>query len=321
MSEVELRWDPILSDWVIVSGIRRERSIMPDGSCPFCPGGKEIPLGDWKVLSLPNKFAALLPRPPPPDIQPDRLYHCRPAQGECEVILYTPSHHGSLGSLSPEHIGSVIDLWAQRFRVLGRRGYVKYVFIFENKGREIGTTLDHPHGQIYAFPFIPPLIEKELESARRYWKRRKSCMFCSIIEQERSQAVRIVSENRSFVCFLPFSPHWPYGVYLYPKRHLQAITDLTRKERTDLATILKDILTRFDNLFNISFPYMMVMHQRPTLHKSYRHYHFHIEFYPPYREKGKIKNFASVEMGAGTVTFDYDVEEKAKELRASRGFE
>jgi len=316
--KVELRWDPILSEWIIVSGGRRERSVTPQDSCPFCPGSKEIPAGEWKVLSLPNKFAALLPKPPAPSVSCTG-YSCRPAQGKCEVILYTPDHNGSLGSLSPEHIECVIDLWARRFKELSRNGYVKYVFIFENKGREIGTTLDHPHGQIYAFPFIPALIKNELESSRKFWKRHKRCLFCSIIEREQRRVIRMISENDSFACLLPFAAHWPYGVHVYSKRHMQAVTDMNRKERSDLALMLKDILTRFDNLFNMSFPYMMVIHQRPTDRKSYRYYHFHIEFYPPYREKGKIKYFASVETGAGTVTFDYDVEEKAKELRETRG--
>jgi UDPglucose--hexose-1-phosphate uridylyltransferase len=316
---MELRWDPTLSEWIIVSGARKERPVTPEERCPFCPDSKETPKSGWKVLCLSNKFPALLPKPPAPDVKWDRFYRCRPSEGECEVIIYTPDHNGSLTNLSAEHIGMVIELWAQRYRVLSRRDYVKYVLIFENKGREIGTTLDHPHGQIYAIPFVPPLIKNELSSSREFWKRNRTCLFCRIVEKEISQALRIISENESFVCFLPFFAHWPYGVQVYSKRHLQAITDLTRKERGDLALMLKDILTRFDNLFNMSFPYMMVMHQRPTDGKPYHHYHFHIEFYPIYREKGKIKNFASVEMGAGTVTFDYNVEEKAKELRETPG--
>jgi UDPglucose--hexose-1-phosphate uridylyltransferase len=129
--------------------------------------------------------------------------------------------------------------------------------------------------------------------------------------------MRIVSENENFLCFLPFFSHWPYGVHVYPKRHVQALTDLTRQEKKGFARILKDVLTKFDGLFNMSFPYMMILHQRPTDGKLYDHYHFHVEFYPPYREKDKIKYFASVENGAGTTTFDYSPEGKAKELRES----
>ncbi|RLI02835.1 galactose-1-phosphate uridylyltransferase, partial [Candidatus Bathyarchaeota archaeon] len=215
------------------------------------------------------------------------------------------------------NIKAVIDLWTERFIELGSRDYIKYVFIFENKGRIIGVTLDHPHGQLYAFPFIPPIIQRELTSSRRYWRRTGNCLFCRVIEKERKDMTRIVCENEDFVCFLPFFAHWPYGVQIYPKRHVGALPELSEKEKTMFASILKKVLRKFDNLFEMSFPYMMVLHQRPTDGKGYPYYHFHVEFYPPYREKNKIKYFASVETGAGTVTFDYTPEMKAKELRES----
>ncbi|MCD6470177.1 galactose-1-phosphate uridylyltransferase [Candidatus Bathyarchaeota archaeon] len=314
---MELRWNPILREWIIVAGERSRRPLLPENFCPFCPGSEEIPESGWTVLSIPNKFPSLRPDPPKPDVKSDKLYRCKPSKGVCEVIIYTPKHDATLADLSVENIRALIDLWTNRFEELGKRDYVKYVFIFENKGREIGVTLDHPHGQIYAFPFIPPLIKRELESSRRYWKRSGKCLFCTIIEKEKKDAVRVVCENDDFICFLPFFARLPYGVHIYPKRHLGALTDLTDSEKDSFASILKRILKKFDNLFNMSFPYMMVLHQRPTDNKPYPYYHFHVEFYPPYREKGKIKYFASVENGAGTITFDYVPEAKAKELRES----
>jgi UDPglucose--hexose-1-phosphate uridylyltransferase len=316
---MELRWDPILSEWIIVSGERKRRPLASERSCPFCPGSAEIPQSDWKVLSLQNKYPSLSLNPPTPDAETHGLYLSKPAEGVCEVILYTPKHDTSLANLEADRIQSVIELWTERFRELGNNSRIKYVFIFENKGREIGTTIDHPHGQIYGFPFIPPRIATELSSSERYWRQNRTCLFCKVIEQEKADASRIVCENQSFLCFLPFFAHWPYGVHIYPKRHVQALTDLTSEEKESFARILKQVLTKFDNLFNTSFPYMMVLHQRPTARKPYTHYHFHVEFYPPYREKNKIKYFASVEHGAGTTTFDYDPESKAKELRDSIG--
>ncbi|MCW4020037.1 MAG: galactose-1-phosphate uridylyltransferase [Candidatus Bathyarchaeota archaeon] len=312
---MELRWDPILSQWILVSGKRGERPLLPKEVCPFCPGSEEVPEKGWTVLSIPNRFPALRSDAPPIDAEGDRLYRCRPSKGVCEVIVYTPRHDTSLADLNVENIKAVIDLWTQRFMELGGRDYVKYVFIFENKGEIIGVTLNHPHGQLYAFPFIPPRIQKELMSSRRYWKRTGVCLFCRIIEKEKKDSVRVVCENDGFICFLPFFAHWPYGVHIYPKRHVEALSDLTEEEKIMFASILKDILKKFDNLFDMSFPYMMVLHQRPTDGKAYPYYHFHVEFYPPYRERNKIKYFASVETGAGTVTFDYSPEVKAKELR------
>ena len=311
---MELRWDPIQHEWIVVSGTRKDRPVTHQ-VCPFCPGAVEVTEASWEVLSLPNKFPALLTDPPAPDINPKDLYRSKPAKGMCEVVVYTPDHDASLANLSLEHIQSVIELWTARFKDLGGRNYVKYVFIFENKGREIGTTLDHPHGQIYAFPFIPPLIKKELSSSRRYWRQHATCLFCKIIEKERKDQLRLVHENKAFISFLPFFAHWPYGLHVYPKRHIQALTDLTEREQQSFAEALKEVLTKFESLFDTRFPYMMVLHQRPCDEKSYPYYHLHVEFYPPYREKGKIKHFASVETGAGVVTFDYSPETKAKELR------
>jgi len=312
---MELRWDPIMGQWIIVSDKRAKRPLLPEGYCPFCPGSKEVPEKGWTVLSLPNAFPALQSDPSPPDIEGDRLYRSLPSRGVCEVLVYSPRHDVSFADLTVENIQAVVDLWTQRFEELGSREYVKYVFIFENKGRIIGVTLDHPHGQLYAFPFIPSVIQKELASSRKYWKRTGNCLFCTIMEKELREAVRIVCENDDFVCFLPFFTHWPYGVHVYPKRHFEALTDLTDKEKRAFASILKTVLRKFENLFNTSFPYMMVLHQRPTDGKPYPHYHFHVEFYPPYREKDKIKYLASVESGAGAITFDYAPEEKAEELR------
>jgi len=317
---LELRWDPILREWIIVSGVRKKRPVLEPGRCPFCPGSEEVPSTDWKVLTLPNRFPSLHPNPPPPDIECDDFYRCRRAKGFCEVVLYTPKHNASLANLDVAHIKVLVDLLAERYRELGSKRFVKYVLIFENKGREIGVTLDHPHGQIYAFPFIPPLIKRELASSRLYMRKANQCLFCKVIEKEKSNGSRIVCENDDFICFIPFFARWPYGVHLYPKRHVQSLLDLQDGERLTLASILKDILNKFDNLFGFSFPYMMVFHQKPTDGKDYSYYHFHIEFYTPYRERDKLKFYASVENGARTITYDYRPEDKAKELKESPGY-
>jgi UDPglucose--hexose-1-phosphate uridylyltransferase len=318
---LELRWDPILREWIIVSGKRKDRPTLDVVRCPFCPGSAEVPSTDWRLLVLQNRYPALSPDPGSPDVKSDGFYSRRKAKGVCEVVLYTPRHDTTLAKLDTAHIKDLIDLWTERYRELGRLDYVDYVFIFENKGREIGVTLDHPHGQIYAFPFIPPIIRRELTSSRLYMRKANECLFCSIIEKEKSDGSRIVCENDNFACFLPFFARWPYGVHLYPKRHVQSLLDLSAREQFGLANILKDILTKFDNLFGFSFPYMMVFHQKPTDGRDYHYYHFHIEFYPPYRERDKLKFFASVETGAGTITYDYSPEDKAKELREAVGYE
>nr|MDO8075796.1 galactose-1-phosphate uridylyltransferase [Candidatus Freyarchaeota archaeon] len=311
----ELRFNPVLREWIIVSGKRKDRPLLPSRGCPFCPGSPEVPSGDWDVLSLPNKFPSLVPEPSEPDVEGDAFYRVAPAQGVCEVVLYTPQHDKTLADLSVSHIRKIVDHWAERYGELGSREYVKYVFIFENKGRIIGVTLDHPHGQIYAFPFIPPRIQRELESSRDFHAEKGKCLFCEITEREKRDGVRVVVENDDYLAFLPFYARWPFGVHIHPKRHVQSLPQLTIGERDGLAQILKEVLMTFDKLFDTSFPYIMALHQQPTDGADYEYYHFHIEFSSPVREKDKLKFFAGVEESMGTVTYDYRPEDKAEELR------
>ncbi|MFB0561491.1 MAG: galactose-1-phosphate uridylyltransferase [Candidatus Lokiarchaeia archaeon] len=311
----ELRYNPVLGEWIIVSGKRKDRPLLPSGGCPFCPGSPEVPSADWDVLSLPNKFPSLVPEPDPPEIEGDEFYRVAPAQGICEVVLYTPEHNTSLADLTVSHIKKIVDHWAERCIDLGDRDYVKYVFIFENKGRVIGVTLDHPHGQIYAFPFTPPRIEKELESSKNFYDKNKECLFCKINEREKKDKVRVIVENDDHLAFLPFYAKWPFGAHIHTKRHVQSLPQLNSRERDSLAQILKEVLMTFDKLFDFSFPYIMALHQQPTDGNNYEYYHFHIEFSSPIREKEKLKFFAGVEESMGTVTFDYRPEDKAEELR------
>ncbi len=311
----ELRWNPILREWVIVAARREERpveSVEEIEKCPFCPGSPEVE-GEWDVLSLPNKYPALTPNPPSPVRH--WFYRTKPARGACEVIIETREHEGDLCDLSLERMKKVVDLYAECYEELGGLGHVKYVFIFRNKGEVIGVTLHHPHSQLYALPFIPPLVARELESSRRYFRRRRECLFCRVLSVERKDGVRVVYENRDFTCFLPFYARWPYEVHVYPKRHVQSLPELRHDERFSLADALRRVTATYNSLFGFSMPYIMVIHQRPTDGRDYRYYHLHVEFYPPYRSRDKLKYPAGIERGAGTWTYDATPEEKAEELR------
>jgi UDPglucose--hexose-1-phosphate uridylyltransferase len=206
-------------------------------------------------------------------------------------------------------------VWTDRFRELSEHEFIKYVFIFENKGEAIGVTLNHPHGQIYGFPYIPPKIERELEQSRTHQEKTGRCLICDILIDERKDGRRVVCENDSFTAIVPFFAKYPYEVHIYSRRHLQALTDLSAGEQHELAAILKTVLVKYDNLFDYSFPYMMVFHQRPTDGANYGYYHFHIEFYPPMRTATKLKYLAGCESGAGSFINDTLAEEKAEELR------
>lgn len=311
----ELRWNPTLREWVVTATHRQTRPLLPSSFCPFCVGAEEVPK-PYEILSLPNRFPSFHLKPPPPSIKGNALYKVRKAKGAAEVVLYSSSHNTTLAEQSEEHLIKLITLWQNRVLELGNKSFIKYVFIFENKGEVIGVTLHHPHGQIYGFSFIPPIIKKELSSAKKYYKKQNRCLHCEIIKIEKKDKVRIVTENKKFVAFIPFYARWPYEVHIYPKVHQTSILELkSRDSKLSFARILKEVLNKYDALFNFSFPYMMVLHQKPTDKRDYSFYHWHIEFYPPYRAANKIKYLAGCESGTGTFINDTLAEEKAEELR------
>jgi UDPglucose--hexose-1-phosphate uridylyltransferase len=317
----ELRWNPLLGEWVATATHRQDRTFLPPPDyCPLCPtspGGflTEVPESDYDIVVFENRFPSLRPEPEPAAVESTELCQVRPGRGVCEVVLYAPRHTSTLAQEPVEQIYKLIKVWIDRFEELGGLDYVHYVFIFENKGEAIGVTLHHPHGQIYGYPFIPPRIQKELEQSRAHWQARSRCLICDIQVEECRDGRRIIFENESFVAYIPFFARWPYEVHISSVRHLQAISDLTTAEQRDLAATLKSLLVAYDGLFNARFPYMMVLHQRPTDGGSYDYYHFHIEFYPPLRAADRLKYPAGSETGAGMFINDTLAEEKAEELR------
>jgi UDPglucose--hexose-1-phosphate uridylyltransferase len=318
----EIRWNPVLSEWVIIASHRESRPLDAGASvqttCPFCPPSPEVE-GDWDVKVLPNKFPLLVPDPPPPQSNDHWLYKVRPGRGVCEVVLETKEHDADLADLPVGRLKRVLEVFAERYRELAAKPYVRYVFIFRNKGREIGVTLHHPHSQIACFPFIPPLIRRELRSSQQFMRKRRKCLFCTILDHERRTGQRVVFENESFTVFLPFYARWPYETQIFPRRHIQSLADLKPREFSSLADALKRVLVGYNELFGFSMPYIMALHQKPTDKRRYGHYHFHIEFYPPYRNKDILKFPAGVERATGTFTYDYEPESKAQELRTALG--
>jgi len=310
----ELRWNPIQQEWVAVATHRQDRPHMPENYCPFCPGSGKVP-DDYDVYLYPNDFPTFALSSPQPQVRHTNFYKVKKSVGVCDVVLYHPDHRKTLADMDVSHIVKLIKLWKLRFAELHEHEEIKYVFIFENKGDVIGVTMPHPHGQIYAFPYIPPVIEKELKSAKEYKKRKRNCLFCDILKEEQREKQRKVVENRSFYAFIPFFARYPYEVHVMPKKHLLTLLDFDEPLIEEFAYILKTILQKYDNLFGFSFPYIMVMHQAPTDGKDHNYFHFHLEFYPPYRSRNKLKYLAGCEMGAGTFINDTLPEECAQVLR------
>ncbi len=319
----ELRWNPQLKEWVIVATHRQDRTYRPPAEyCPLCPTlpgafPTEVPAEDYEIVVFENKFPSLSQPPPPLGVEGSALYQTAPAEGICEVVLYSSNHHSSLGEESEEHIRNLIEVWTDRYIELGRKPGIQYIFIFENKGDAVGVTLSHPHGQIYAFPFIPPTLEKELQAALEHQTATDKCLYCDIMAEEKEDKVRVIAENQEFMSFVPFFARYPFEVHIYAKRHVTNLAELTPEEQEGLAALLKEVLVKYDSLFGISLPYIMAIHQAPPK-GDHPHYHFHIEFYPLNRTETKLKYLAGVESGAGTFITDMSPEEQAAKLRGDQ---
>ncbi|MBI2811454.1 MAG: galactose-1-phosphate uridylyltransferase [Candidatus Melainabacteria bacterium] len=318
----EMRWNPVMGEWVVTATHRQDRTFLPPaGYCPLCPtaeGGfpTEVPEAEYEFVVFENKFPSLKKDPAEPEIEGSDLYPVRPSLGICEVVLYSSDHTGTLADLSAKKMAELVRVWRDRYEELGAREDIDYVFIFENKGEAIGVTIHHPHGQIYAFSYLPPRIETELRNEADHHQKTGHCLHCDILQGELSERKRIVVESVHFVAFIPFYARYPYEVHLYAKAHRGSMSDFSSAEEEDLAVILKELLKKYDGLWGFSMPYMMVMHQKPTDGKAYPGCHFHIEFYPPLRTPEKLKYLAGCESGAGTFVNDTLPEVKAEELRA-----
>jgi len=310
----ELRWHPLLREWVGVAAHRQNRPQMPKDCCPFCPGSGRVP-DHYDTILYPNDFPAFSPDNPPFEDYPG-LFHSTGARGSCDVVIYHPGHTMLPSQMPAEHWRKVVDLWCERSAQLYANPDIACVCIFENTGEAVGVTMPHPHGQIYAFPFTPPLIERELHSAREYYDANHACLYCRLLAEELSAAKRIVLESPDFVAFVPFHARWPGEMQIYPRKHLGDLNALSDTEKNDLAAIVKAVRLKYDNLWGFAIPLMMMVRQRPVRgHSPY--FHLHIEFYPIQRSPTKLKYLAGVESGTGTFLNDTSAEEKAAEFRGT----
>ncbi|MBN2353698.1 MAG: galactose-1-phosphate uridylyltransferase [Spirochaetales bacterium] len=310
----EIRWNPVLKWWVMVSAGRESRPLTPADHCPFCPGSGKVP-DAYDVLSYDNDWPILAPLPPEVEPITSTLYKNARSYGKCEVILYSSDHNKTLGDLSPSSMDRLVDLWTERYRELGALDSVKYVFIFENRGREVGATIIHPHGQIYGFPFIPKKIELELASCKEYFEREEKNLYREMLLEELKDGRRIVDENGSFVTFVPYFAEYPYQVYVIPRRHRLSIDQLSDDEKRLLGSSLTRIVKTYNHVFPRDFPYMMCFDQKPTDGDDYRYYQFHVKFFPPLRNEKTQKYNACSETGGWVHGNPSSPEAKAEELR------
>lgn len=311
----ELRWNPLIGDWVMIASHRQDRPQMPKDWCPFCPGSGKVP-ENYDVYKYDNDFPALSQFPPTPDNVATKFFSAIESYGKCEVILYSPRHDAKLWELSKNHIKKLVDLWIQRYEEIKKDEKIKYVLIFENKGEMVGVTMIHPHGQIYGYPFIPKRIEIELENSKKYYDNNNSCLLCDMLKEEIEFEKRIIFKNDYFTVFVPFFSEYPYGVYILGNNHRNNISEFSEEEKLAFADILKNTSGMYDCLFDIPFPYMMCIYNGPVNSiNTDEFFHFHVKFFPPMRGKEKQKFNASSETGAWAHCNTTCPEEKAEELR------
>jgi UDPglucose--hexose-1-phosphate uridylyltransferase len=314
-----LRWHPLRGEWVAYAGYRQNRTFLPPPDYnPLAPTldlskPTELPAGDYDVAVFENRFPTFTSQAHDP---PASIVDRAPARGACEVVVFTQDPAASLGGLPLAHLELVVEVWADRCAELGALPDVHYVMPFENRGVEVGVTLHHPHGQIYAYPFVPPEAARELRAQREHLKTHSCGLLESLIAAEVGDHRRMLYEGQHIVAFVPVCARYPYEVWIAPRRAVGSIAGLEPEERVEFARVLKTVLMKYDGLWSRSFPYVMVFHQAPTDGQPHPEAHFHVEFYPPYRMPGRLKFLAGSELGAGVFTADTLPEDKAAELRA-----
>ena len=314
----ELRYNPLLGTYTMVAANRQKRPDMPKNWCPFCLGSPKVP-ENYDVFLYSNDFPTLSQQPQKVEKIDSQIYETTEAYGRCDVVLYSPNHTANLHELSVEHIAKLVALWQERTEVLAADEHIKYIFPFENRGAEVGVTMPHPHGQIYAYPFVPLKIVTELDNAKAYFEKNNRSLFEVMNEEELKDGRRMIAENEHFLAYIPHFTDYPFGVFIVARQNLNSFADFRAEERKSLAALLKDIVGAFDLIYDRTFPYMMCVHQSPVNSEKYAdcasYYRFHIEFYPPLRGANKIKWYASSEMGAWAAANVVAVEESAILMR------
>lgn len=317
----EVRYDALTDEWVAVAAHRQSRTHLPPADqCPICPttpgNASEIPAADYDVVVFENRFPSLGPALGPIPGQAG-WGTALPAYGRCEVVSFTPEHTGSFSGLGRTRARTVVEAWAQRTAALSALSGVKQVFPFENRGADIGVTLHHPHGQIYAYPYVTPRAAAIGTAARRHYETHegRSTLAGSLLRAERADGSRMVMEGRHFSAYVPFAARWPLEIHLVPHRQVPDLAALDGDEKDELAEVYLDLLQRVDALYPTPTPYISAWHQAPleAAHRSAGY--LHLQLTSPRRAADKLKYLAGSEAAMGAFINDTTPEAVAERLR------
>jgi galactose-1-phosphate uridylyltransferase (family 1) len=318
----QMRYDALLGEWVVVASHRQSRTFLPPADqCPLCPSrdGREteIPESDYQVVVFENRFPSLatgVSRDVPATAPGAPLAELRPGFGRCEVVCFTSDHDRVFAELGTERARLVVDVWAERTAELSGIEGVEQVFPFENHGEEIGVTLSHPHGQIYAYPFATPRTEKLLASVARHREATGGDLFAEVVESERT-GPRVVAANEHWTAFVPAAGRWPYEVQFFPLRRVPDLPVLDDAQRDALVEVYLDVLARFARRMDTPMPYIAAWNQAPV-HTGREDWWLHLQLFSLRRAPGKLKYLAGSESGMGVFITDTNPEDIAEQLRA-----
>lgn len=316
-----MRFDALSGEWISFAAHRQSRTHLPAASeCPLCPTrsdmNSEIPAETYDVVVFENRFPSFGPEQHAVQGN-EELGAAHPAHGRCEVISFGPGHTDSLGSLGIDRIRTVIDAWAQRTEKLGALEGVEQVFPFENRGAEIGVTLHHPHGQIYAYPYLPPRSKNQLVQSVAHRKRTGNNLMADILKFEHDAGERIVERGIHWTAFVPFAAHMPIEVHLVPHRQVADLNELSCDEREELARMYHRLLTTVDGLYDSPTPYIAAWFQAPRTHPDRSEAWLHLQLTSPRRAEKKLKYLAGSELAMGAFIGDVTPETAAQALRAA----
>jgi UDPglucose--hexose-1-phosphate uridylyltransferase len=328
------RRNPLTGEWVLVSPHRTERpwlgqvervapELLPtyEPTCYLCPGNERADGARnpayTSTFVFDNDFAALRMDAPEARIEKAELLVAASERGLCRVVCFSPDHSLTLARMTVPAIRQVVDTWTEQYVELSATEAISSVQIFENRGEMMGASNPHPHGQIWASESMPDQLKREVLTQSDYHREKASCLLCDYLTIELQAAERLVIENDSFVALVPFWAVWPFETMILSRRHLSAFDEFSDDEPTALADLLKRLTTRYDNLFEISFPYTMGFHQRPTDNQPHPGFHFHAHFYPPLLRSATVRKFmVGFEMLGGPQR-DITAESAAERLRQS----
>ncbi len=329
----EQRWHPLREEWVIVAAHRDDRPWSGEKkvvqrteapayveTCYMCPGNLRVSglrnESYTGVYVFDNDHPCVGPGAPDKLAGAPGILRNRPASGVARVVCYDPRHNVTLAELDVGQVDALLQVWQEQYRELGSRPEVEHVLVFENKGEVVGVSNPHPHCQIYATNFVFKTIEIEAAAAARHWAAHQRSLLGDVIQTELEDGRRIIAERDSAVAFVPYFARYAYETYVAPKRAHSSLAMLSDRERAELAEVVQEVVVRFDNLWQMPFPYVMALHQAPTDRQEHQGFHFHIEFHPPLRKPELLKYLAGPEVGGGSFLSDTCAEEKAAELRA-----